>query len=111
MVVEHAPRRRDHARTGDHQAIMSVDWISPSVVVAGQRDSGVILYDMRSRDYATRLQHAHGVERIRAIDANKLVVAGHGIVSDFLTFRPLLFYSYRIWEIAVNENKYNQRER
>lgn len=58
-----------------------MEWISSDVVAAGQRDSLVVLYDMRSRDYATRLQHAHGVEKIRAIDSNKLMVGGHGTVS------------------------------
>ncbi|ODH24189.1 hypothetical protein ACO22_05333 [Paracoccidioides brasiliensis] len=56
--------------------VMAVEWLAPQVVVTGLKNSLVRLYDLRSRDTASRLQHPHGVYKIRKVDDWRIVVAG-----------------------------------
>ncbi|EGE85889.2 hypothetical protein BDDG_08834 [Blastomyces dermatitidis ATCC 18188] len=56
--------------------IMAVEWLTPRVVMAGMTNSLVQFYDLRSQDTATRLQHPHGVYKIRKVDEWRIVVAG-----------------------------------
>ncbi|EEH17227.2 hypothetical protein PABG_07314 [Paracoccidioides brasiliensis Pb03] len=56
--------------------VMAVEWLAPQVVMTGLKNSLVRLYDLRSRDTASRLQHPHGVYKIRKVDDWRIVVAG-----------------------------------
>jgi hypothetical protein len=57
--------------------VMSVDWLTPDVVVSGLRDSTVVFSDLRSMASVIRLQHPYTVEKIRRIDQHRLVAAGY----------------------------------
>ncbi|PGH29503.1 hypothetical protein GX50_07748 [[Emmonsia] crescens] len=56
--------------------VMAVEWLTPRVVMSGMANSLVQFYDLRSRDTASRLQHPHGVYKIRKVDEWRVVVAG-----------------------------------
>ncbi|OAX82183.1 hypothetical protein ACJ72_03468 [Emergomyces africanus] len=56
--------------------VMAVEWLTPRVVMSGMANSLVQFHDLRSRDTASRLQHPHGVYKIRRVDEWRVVVAG-----------------------------------
>ncbi|PGH18862.1 hypothetical protein AJ79_00275 [Helicocarpus griseus UAMH5409] len=56
--------------------VMSVEWLTSRVVMSGLTNSLVLLHDIRSRDTASRLQHRHGVFKVRKVDDWRIVVAG-----------------------------------
>ncbi|KAJ6123381.1 hypothetical protein N7512_005846 [Penicillium capsulatum] len=74
---------------GIHSMVHSVDWMSSTVIASGMRDSAILLYDIRSNDSVTRLQHARGVDTIRRVDEHRLVVAGDDCLQMYdLRFAP-----------------------
>lgn len=62
----------------DTPAVMSVDWLSPHVVIKGCIDGGVRLWDIRSRGESreSRIQHPSQINHARRVDENTIVVAG-----------------------------------
>ena len=72
------PHRKEDS---SHALVNSVEWLSPTVIAAGLKDSTIFLHDLRSGGTATRLQHPHMVSRIRRVDEHRLVVAGINSVS------------------------------
>lgn len=56
--------------------VMSVEWLTPRVVIAGMNNSLVQFFDLRSQDTVSRLQHPHGVYKIRKVDEWRIVMAG-----------------------------------
>lgn len=68
------------SRESIHTSVSAVEWISQDVIAAGLKDSAVFLHDLRSDSGAVRLQHVHGIEKIRQVDPYRLVISGHGHV-------------------------------
>lgn len=66
------------ARDPDAPDVMAVDWLSPNVVIRGDSDGGVRLWDIRSHgeSRANRIQHPSGINHVRRLDDNTIVVAG-----------------------------------
>jgi hypothetical protein len=57
--------------------VLSLDWLSPTVLAAGLRDASIMLYDSRNRDSIKRLRHASPVIGLRRADhESRLVVCG-----------------------------------
>ncbi|QKX60728.1 uncharacterized protein TRUGW13939_07874 [Talaromyces rugulosus] len=57
--------------------LLALDWLSPTVIATGFRNSLVGLYDVRSSGFATRIQHPRSVGQVKRVDENRLVVAGY----------------------------------
>src|SRR5438034_11744990 len=64
------------ARTFNTADVAAVEWLTPTVIMAGLNNSLVAFHDLRSRATASRLQHPHGVHTIRKVDDWRVVVAG-----------------------------------
>ncbi|KAL8685677.1 MAG: hypothetical protein Q9218_007608 [Villophora microphyllina] len=64
---------------GDESAAetLAVDFWQPDVVLAGMRSGKVRMWDLRSGGATVRFQHASCVVNVRALDQNKILVAGH----------------------------------
>lgn len=73
-------KKRHKMRDSIHTNVRAVEWLSQDVIAAGLKDSAVFLHDLRSDSGAFRLQHVHGVEKIRQVDPCRLVISGHGSV-------------------------------
>ena len=58
--------------------VAAVDWLSRNVVIRGDRDGGVRLWDLRSggESRESRIQHPSLINHARRIDDNTIVVAG-----------------------------------
>ena len=56
---------------------VAVDWLGPNVILKGDRDGGVRLFDIRSgaENWEPRIQHTIAVSHVRSIDENLIVVA------------------------------------
>ncbi|CAP99463.1 Pc22g21750 [Penicillium rubens Wisconsin 54-1255] len=65
--------RRRSQRT---QSVHAVEWMSPDVIAAGQKNSKIFLHDLRSGGSATRLQHSDAVMEMKQMDEYRLVAAG-----------------------------------
>lgn len=70
------PRSRRKDATEDVD-LLALDWLSPSVIATGFRNSSVGLYDVRSRGFAMRIKHPRSVGQVKRVDENRLVVAGY----------------------------------
>ncbi|TKA65656.1 hypothetical protein B0A49_07838 [Cryomyces minteri] len=58
-------------------AILALDWLSPTTLAAGLRNSSVMLWDSRSRGHTARLQHPGAVFGLKRADQeSRLVVCG-----------------------------------
>lgn len=57
---------------------MSVDWLSPNVIIDGGKDGGVRLWDIRGgrESRGRRIQHRSQINYARKLDENMIVVAG-----------------------------------
>ncbi|KAI9713365.1 MAG: hypothetical protein M1812_006643 [Candelaria pacifica] len=56
--------------------IFALEFLSPSTIAAGGRDSSIQLYDQRSSGKALRLRHPSSVTGIRQVDDWRVVVCG-----------------------------------
>ncbi|CRG86732.1 hypothetical protein PISL3812_03743 [Talaromyces islandicus] len=70
------PTRRPRGASEDVD-LLALDWLSPTVIATGFRNSLVGLYDVRSRGFATRIKHPRSVGQVKRVDENRLVVAGY----------------------------------
>ncbi|KAJ5761062.1 hypothetical protein N7520_008218 [Penicillium odoratum] len=66
------PRKPNRADT----CITTVDWLSPNVIVAGQRDSEIFSFDLRSGKSTKELLFTRPVLKLRTVDEHRIVVAG-----------------------------------
>src|SRR5436190_4288742 len=66
----------DTAHTFSTADVAAVEWLTPTVIMAGLNNSTVAFHDLRSRATVSRLQHPHGVQNIRKVDDWRVVVAG-----------------------------------
>lgn len=72
--------------------ILSVDWLDSNVVIGGARSGRVLLGDVRTTDGGTalRLLAHRGIQHVRALDSNRIVVAAlENEVCPSLHFRHL----------------------
>ena len=67
-----------NGRDPDAPEVIAVDWLSPNVVIRGGNDGAVRLWDIRSHGESreNRIQHPSGINHVRRIDDNTIVVAG-----------------------------------
>ncbi|PGH23159.1 hypothetical protein AJ80_02793 [Polytolypa hystricis UAMH7299] len=56
--------------------VKAVEWLTPTVIMAGLNNSHVAFHDRRSEATALRFQHPHSVHSIRKVDEWRVVVAG-----------------------------------
>ncbi|KAJ5542407.1 hypothetical protein N7461_008410 [Penicillium sp. DV-2018c] len=56
--------------------VHAVEWLSPTVIAAGQKSSRIFLHDLRSAASATRLRHNDAVMDMKSMDEYRLVAAG-----------------------------------
>jgi hypothetical protein len=70
----------DNGRRSEHRqnknSVHAVDWLSPTVIAAGQKSSRIFLHDLRSAGSATRLKHNDAVMDMKSMDEYRLVAAG-----------------------------------
>jgi hypothetical protein len=67
--------------------VLALDWLSPTVLAAGLRDTSVMLYDSRNRDSIRRLRHTSPIVGLRRADhESRLVVCG---LSNYLAMYDL----------------------
>ncbi|OKL57078.1 hypothetical protein UA08_07670 [Talaromyces atroroseus] len=57
--------------------LISVEWLSETVIASGFRNSSLYLSDLRSNGHSRRIKHPHPIEQIRKIDDYRLVCAGY----------------------------------
>lgn len=67
-------RKRNASKDVD---LLALDWLSPTVIATGFRNSLLGLYDVRSRGFATRIKHPGSIGQVKRVDENRLVVAGY----------------------------------
>ena len=62
------------------QSVIAVDWLSPDVMMKGCNDGGVRLWDVRSNGESREpwIQHTDGINHVRRVDENTIVIAGLG---------------------------------
>ncbi|KGO75103.1 hypothetical protein PITC_069730 [Penicillium italicum] len=68
--------RRRTERSQSRNSVHAVEWLSPDVIAAGQKNSKIFLHDLRSGGSATRLQHNDAVMEMKQMDEHRLVAAG-----------------------------------
>jgi hypothetical protein len=66
--------------------LLALDWLSPTVIATGFRNSLVGLYDVRSSGFATRIRHPRSIGQVKRVDENRLVVAGYRSVRNWTFF-------------------------
>jgi hypothetical protein len=71
------PREKPRSENYSANQVLTVEWLTQDLIGCGLRDSSIFFYDYRCNDLATRLQHPHAVEKIRALDSWRLIAAGH----------------------------------
>lgn len=78
LVIRSPDGKWDSSATIETDAdVLSVDWLSPTLVVFGKRDGRIHLYDTRSRDSSHILSHPFPVTKLkRADDPTRFVCAG-----------------------------------
>jgi hypothetical protein len=76
--------------------LLALDWVSPTVVATGFRNSLVGLYDVRSSGFATRIQHPRSVGPVKSADENRLVVAGYRSLR--ILFLPFFLFTKKVWK-------------
>jgi hypothetical protein len=64
--------------------LISVEWLSGTVIASGFRNSYLYLSDLRSNGHSKRIKHPHPIEQIRKIDDYRLVLAGYKSVRSGL---------------------------
>ncbi|OQE42086.1 hypothetical protein PENCOP_c004G08695 [Penicillium coprophilum] len=74
-AVSTSNRRRSENNQGK-TSVHAVEWMSPDVIAAGQKNSKIFLHDLRSGGSATRLQHNDAVMAMKKMDEHRLVAAG-----------------------------------
>ncbi|KXG54188.1 uncharacterized protein PGRI_073320 [Penicillium griseofulvum] len=80
-------RRSEHNQ--NKTSVHAVEWMSPDVIAAGQKNSNIFLHDLRSGGSATRLQHNDAVMEMKKMDENRLVAAGPSSLRMYdLRFAP-----------------------
>lgn len=63
-------------------AVSAVEWLTPTVIMAGLKNAAVMFHDTRSEKSAMRLRHPTAVQSIRHVDDRRVVVNGiHSSVS------------------------------
>lgn len=65
--------------------VLAVEWLSPTVIASGFRDSLLFLSDLRSNDSVQRIKHPGMIGQIKKIDDHQFVVAGTRSVSLFVS--------------------------
>jgi hypothetical protein len=90
-------RRSEHNQ--NKTSVHAVEWMSPDVIAAGQKNYNIFLHDLRSGGSATRLQHNDAVMDLKKMDENRLVAAGPSSVCRICSsfFLP---YVTRRWVLA-----------
>ncbi|KAJ5502515.1 hypothetical protein N7463_005389 [Penicillium fimorum] len=68
--------RRRSENNQSKNSVHAVEWMSPDVIAAGQKNSKIFLHDLRSGGSATRLQHNDAVMEMKKMDEHRLVAAG-----------------------------------
>ncbi|OXV05870.1 hypothetical protein Egran_06362 [Elaphomyces granulatus] len=71
------PREKPRSENYSANQVLTVEWLTQDLIGCGLRDSSIFFYDYRCNGLATRLQHPHAVEKIRALDSWRLIAAGH----------------------------------
>jgi hypothetical protein len=71
------PREKPRNEGFSANQVLSVEWLTQDLIGCGLRDSSIFFYDYRCNGLATRLQHPHAVEKIRALDSWRLIAAGN----------------------------------
>ncbi|KAI9836192.1 MAG: hypothetical protein M1819_001529 [Sarea resinae] len=67
----------DEQQTVDFPSdVLALEFLSPTIIAAGLRDSTVRLYDQRSAGKALRLRHSSSVTGIKQVDEFRVVVCG-----------------------------------
>lgn len=61
--------------------VLAVEWLSPTVIASGFRDSLLFLSDLRSNDSIQRIKHPGMIGQIKKSDDHQFVVAGTHSVS------------------------------
>ncbi|KUL84779.1 hypothetical protein ZTR_07273 [Talaromyces verruculosus] len=56
--------------------VLAVEWLNPTVIASGFRDSLLFLSDLRSNDSVQRIKHPGMIGQIKKIDDHQFVVAG-----------------------------------
>ena len=69
-------RRSQRINLSKNDRIHAIDWLDSNVILQGIRTGKVLLMDLRSQCSAPRLQHPEGINYVRALDQNRIVVAG-----------------------------------
>ncbi|KAJ5963892.1 uncharacterized protein N7479_003768 [Penicillium vulpinum] len=86
-VSSSSRRRSEHSPS--KTSVHAVEWMSPDVIAAGQKNSKIFLHDLRSGGSATRLRHNDAVMEIKQIDEYRLVAAGPSSLRMYdLRFAP-----------------------
>jgi hypothetical protein len=96
-----------------HSDVLALDWLSPTTLAAGLRDSSIMLYDSRNRDSIKRLRHGAPVIGVRRGDhESRLVVCG---LSSCLAMYDLRMIreavSSSTTKPAVNNNNQHKKQK
>lgn len=63
-------------RAQAHDDTLAVEWLNHNLIMGGQRDGLVRLWDTRSDGFNVRLRHPTMVNHVRKLDEYRVVVAG-----------------------------------
>ncbi|KAJ5373052.1 hypothetical protein N7517_005058 [Penicillium concentricum] len=81
--------RRRSENNQSKTSVHAVEWMSPDLIAAGQKNSKIFLHDLRSGGSATRLQHNDAVMDMKRMDEHRLVAAGPSSLRMYdLRFAP-----------------------
>ncbi|KAJ5143736.1 uncharacterized protein N7515_002523 [Penicillium bovifimosum] len=71
------------------KSVHAVEWLSPTVIAAGQKSCRIFLHDLRSAGSVTRLRHNDSVMDMKCMDEHRLVAAGPSSLRMYdLRFAP-----------------------
>lgn len=63
-------------RRQSQNSVHAVEWLSPNLIAAGQKNTKIFLHDLRSKGSTTRLKHNDAVMDMKKMDEYRLVAAG-----------------------------------
>ncbi|KAH8691129.1 hypothetical protein BGW36DRAFT_387733 [Talaromyces proteolyticus] len=80
--------------------LLAVDWLSPTVIASGFRNSVLCLSDLRSGGHSKRIRHPCSIEQVKKVDDHRVVLAG---------YRSMCMYDLRFTKFPTKETSNNGR--